>query len=105
MRIPKRFKLSGSDWRVEYKWKLVDEDGNEALGLCDYANRVIYLDRLESRDSKFATFFHEFIHAVLHEAHLTNSGLFHPGTEEIVCRALEERILESFNVRWKVSNE
>lgn len=101
MRIPKHFELNGYEWRVEYKWSLKDDTGVRCDGLCDPTRRVIYLDKLMTRTQKFSTFLHEFIHAVFSEAHISDSGLFKDGAEEIACRALELKLQEYFTIRWK----
>ena len=106
MRIPKEFIIKGKLWSVEYKWNLTDKDPGgppqRMDGLCVVSRRVIQLDRALPKEEKWPVFLHEYVHAVLFEAHI--SGLDGPAgdyIEEVICEALADAFVTSFHVRWK----
>lgn len=83
-------------WRVEYKWGL-QYRGALCDGLCDKENRVIYLRRELSKEEKFSTFVHEFIHAVF--AELEPDIDLWPEDEETITNGLTEALLVNFKMR------
>lgn len=103
MRIPKKFKLKGKEWKVEYKWNLMDE-GEKMDGLCQMQERTILIERSMPRDEKWPVFLHELVHAILFEAHI--SGLDGPAgelLEEVICEAIANGMNDLFSIRWKRS--
>jgi len=101
MNLKKTFPVKGKLWTLEYKWRLTDDDGNPVDGLCDPANRIIYIDRLLPKEQKFSTFIHELFHATFHEAHLGEDGGIDGFAEEVVCSSATDTVLTLFNLRWK----
>lgn len=101
MKIPKEFYIKGKLWRVEYKWRLHDPEHGLCNGLCDFDARTIYIDRLIPKEDKAGVFLHEYIHAVLHEAHLHESGGIAGIIEEVVCASISEAFTSNFNLKWK----
>lgn len=100
-KIPKEFYIKGKLWRVEYKWRLEENGIGKCDGLCEFSERVIYLDRLLPKDQKPKVFLHEYTHAVLHEAHLHENGGLDGILEEVVCESIADALTENFNLRWK----
>lgn len=101
MRIPKEITIKGKTWFIEYKWKLHDPYHGHCHGLCDPAQRIIYLDRLIPKEEKPAVFLHELGHAILHEAHLHESGGVDGFVEEAVVSAFADAFMSLFELKWK----
>lgn len=102
MRIPKKFTVKGKQWRVVIEPNLVHEDGTECDGLCDFENRIIYLDSTLKRRKKKAIFFHELCHILVYEAHINPGVRFSEGVEEILCDAFSDLLITAnTNMKWK----
>ncbi|MNJ94807.1 hypothetical protein D3C87_125100 [compost metagenome] len=101
MKIPKEFYIKGKLWTVEYKWRLEEPGIGKCDGLCDFTLRVIYLDRLISKEDKVRVFLHEYTHALIHEAHLHEAGGIDGILEEVLCESVADGILENFILKWK----
>lgn len=99
MRPPKSFKVKGKLWQLEYKWRLVDDEGHPCDGLCVAATRTIYIDRLASKERKFEAFLHELNHATLFESHLGEAGGVDGFTEEVICAAIADVYLSLFTFK------
>jgi len=99
--IPKEFKIKGKTWRVEYVWRLKHDDGEDCDGLCRPSDRTILLKH-GLKDEKWITFLHEYVHAVLYEAHITaHEGGIDGIVEEVVCDAVADALDNNFTFRWK----
>lgn len=96
IKIPKSKVILGEKWKVSWKWRLVDEDGNECYGLCDFKNRVIFLDRSIPKDMRLQVFFHEELHALFHELCI---GL-HRDIEESIVEGVERYVFKNYKVRF-----
>ena len=96
-KIPKKLTVKGQTWQVSYKWNLHHEDGTRCDGLCDFQNRVIYLDRGATKESKRLAFLHELCHSIIHEAHADVD----PVTEEIIVESISQFMDERFDIRWR----
>lgn len=105
MRYPKTFKVKGKTWRLEYKWRLTDDNGVACDGLCVPKDRVIYLDRLIPKENKFKIFLHELNHAVLHESHLGEMGGVDGFTEEVICASLADHYDSMFKLNFKSAKD
>lgn len=101
MKIRKEFYIKGKLWSVEYRWGLRAKE--KCSGLCDFENRIIYLERSDSKEEKWSTFIHEITHAALYEAHINPSSGLSTESEEIVCDAMEDLLTSLFTFRWKRS--
>jgi len=99
MRIRKEFHVKGKLWRVEYKWRLVDDNGVQLDGLCVPADRVIYLCH-GLGDRKELIFLHELGHAIVSEYGFGSAGL-EPLFEEMLVHAFAMELLEMFQFRWR----
>lgn len=107
MRIPKEFIIRGETWRVEYKWRLTYRN-SPVVGLCDPDIRTIFIDRSLSKEEKWWTFVHEFIHAVLDEYKLgINSKIPYRKLldehEEEIIQALESEFKSNFKMKWRTT--
>ena len=101
MRIPKEFVIKGKTWVVEYKWGLYEGDV-KLDGLCTYQGRIIQIERGLSKSDKWPVFLHEFVHAVLHESHISGlDGYAGEFLEEIICESLANVFNDCFTMRWK----
>jgi Zn-dependent peptidase ImmA (M78 family) len=105
MLIPKTFAINGSIWNVEYKWNLT-YNKQPVDGLCDPVSKTIFIDRSLSKEDKFWTFVHEWMHAVLEE-----NGIGHNSEdpdnklttdqEDRIIATFEAEIKRSFNIKWR----
>lgn len=93
MRIPKELMIRGKQWAVTYKWRLEDD----ADGLTDGANRVIYL-RHGLGGEKLTTFLHELIHAIMYESGIHHTELS-AAAEELICHNVAEEFTSQFIFR------
>lgn len=101
MRIPKKFKIKGKEWTVEYRWNLFDQ-GVKCDGLCEAKDRTVIIDRSIPREEKWPVFLHEYCHAVIFEAHIAGlDGDAGELLEEIICEAFATSLDDCFNMRWK----
>lgn len=91
MKLPKSKMIKGEKWLVRFKWNLRDEEGNECYGLCDFSSRTIFIDRLCPMEMRKQVFFHECLHAVIHELCID------------IPHAVEESIVEGVE-RWVFKN-
>ena len=102
MKIPKQFEIRGKTWRIEYKWRLTYNKA-QVLGLCDFDTRTIYIDRGIDKETKFSTFLHEWLHAVLHEYECGMDNKQSPITrdqEEDIIHAIETELVGAFKLRF-----
>lgn len=65
---PKGLWIRGEWWRIQFVSTLIDEDGKELLGLCDYLECLILVRTRQTPSQRFSTFIHEVIHALHPEA-------------------------------------
>lgn len=100
MKLKKEFYIKGKLWRIEYKWNLRMGD-MRVDGMCEPSERIIYIDRILSKEEKWATFLHELGHAIVHEAHLNEHGGLDGFAEEVVVESYAQALGELFTFRWK----
>lgn len=63
-------------WKVKFEEEVKDDEGTSVAGLCDYANKTIYIatgypKRMSKKDIQYqisCTYWHEWLHAVFHDA-------------------------------------
>lgn len=94
MKLPRKKKIKGNIWRILEIDQPIDDDMEPCWGLCDYVNRIIYIKKKLSKDSKLATYLHEVLHASLHEIAL---DLGHKEDERVVLE-LEKILLGLFKI-------
>lgn len=87
--------IKGSKWKVIKKKKLVDDDGNDLLGQCNFEKRIIYLQKGQANE--IDTLVHEFIHAALFELHLDIG----PVAEEMLTEGLTQALTREFKISKK----
>jgi Zn-dependent peptidase ImmA (M78 family) len=51
-------------YTVKFLKKVKHDDGDICKGICDYNRKIIAVDSNQDHDAQFATFWHEFMHAV-----------------------------------------
>lgn len=100
MRIPKKFKINGNEWRVRH-YKRLSLDGDACDGLCESDTKTIKLVRGMSPEQETLTFLHEFIHASLRELHFTYGDSIPATLEEIICDGLATIFLANFEFTWR----
>ncbi len=88
MKIPKSVLIKGKRWRVRLVKDLRDE-GESIQGLTTYEGRLIQIHADLKGETLGVTFWHEFIHAILWESHVSgNDGSPEDFVEEIICDAI-----------------
>jgi Zn-dependent peptidase ImmA (M78 family) len=95
--IPRKMKIKGNDWTIKKQKEVKDDDGNECLGLCVYEHRKILLEKGMEKSEEIEIFFHELLHAILHEVHLDIGRQ----ADEMLVEALTQEIFKNFNVKIK----
>jgi Zn-dependent peptidase ImmA (M78 family) len=95
--LPKKLSIKGNDWAIKKQTNVKDEDGNECLGLCVYDTKKILLEKGMTKSSELEVFFHEFLHALLHEIHLDIGRQ----ADEMLVEAITQEVFKNFNVRIK----
>ncbi len=94
MKIPKTFLLKGKKWKVKLVAGLCDDDGEKVQGLTSYDDRLIEIEPDQTKEQLKLTFWHEYAHAFLFEAHLNmNDGWVDTLIEEIICEATADAIV------------
>lgn len=89
MKIPKKLKIGGHDYRVLYPYSF--GDGNGAAGLCETMQHTLKIDDkdfygnpIESESYVKVTLLHEILHAI---DGITGHGVF---DNELVCKGTSE---------------
>jgi hypothetical protein len=93
MRIPRRMLIKGEVWKVCYR-KNLKLDGEDCTGLCDAEKRIIYLKKHTKDYDLSDIFFHEYLHAVMHELHIDMNG----DVEEIIVEGMSKCIMDAFEL-------
>jgi len=96
MRIPRKLKIKDKTWQIKTKANL-EHESESVEGLCDFQERKIYIEKGMSHDKSALALLHEFLHASLHENHISLDRHF----EETIVDALSTAILDSFDVTVK----
>lgn len=87
--------IKGERWKVRWKSKLIDENGNECYGLCDSKDRVIWLDRATPKEMINSVLFHEELHALIYELCIELSET----VEESIVEGIERYVFKNYKVR------
>ena len=83
MNIPRSLRIGGIRWRVKFDDNL--NEVNNANGICDRKNCIIFIDSSLSRQQAEVTLLHEILHAICWQ-----SGIL----EQIDCDA-EEKVVNA----------
>jgi len=84
---------------TNYKLKIISdtqkinilENDTEWCGLCDHDNKIIYLDSNPTSSEEFlVTFFHEYLHALLHELSIADD--LEGGVEQLLVDNIAKEI-------------
>lgn len=67
MKLPRVKTIKGEKWKVRMASNLRDDSGNECWGLCAYSKREIFIDKTCPLNMREQVFFHECLHALIHE--------------------------------------
>ena len=103
MNVPREFAINGSIWYVEHKWGLT-YNKSPVDGLCDPSTKIVYIDRSLSKEDKWWTFVHEWIHAVVEEYRIGhNHGGLTTDQEDELITTLETELKRNFSLKWKRS--
>lgn len=102
MRIPKKLIIKGKEWITKKVKSLKDESNEGAYGLTSVDDRVIEFDTKIAEFDKEWVFWHEYMHARLHECGVTgNTGGLSDLAEEIICDDFADFMTNEINWKWK----
>lgn len=94
-KIPKVTKISGTRWRVIPK-RTVTLDGEDCAGLCHYDQHTIEVSvSSECEYTIMCNFWHEWFHAIVHEAGVTLDN----EVEHAITKQVEKHLAS--NVDWR----
>jgi Zn-dependent peptidase ImmA (M78 family) len=98
--FPRHLEIKGATWRVKLRKGLKD-DGEPCSGLTDVNARTITLDSSLTEAALEWVFWHEHMHAVLHESGTTgNTGGISDLAEEIICDNYADAQMR-LKIKWK----
>lgn len=94
-KIPKKISILGREYKIKQGVNLIF-NGVPVLGLCDSDKKVIYIEKNQSPEGKFATLCHECTHGFLYISGLDQK--LSDSENELYCQlftALFEDILKA----------
>jgi hypothetical protein len=101
MRIPRSLMIKGERWSIRHKNNVEDDEHNKCYGICNFEDRVIYLEKGMSKELEAETFIHEVFHAVLYEMHMNLDREI----EEQVIDGLSYAVVNMFDVNIKTNRK
>jgi hypothetical protein len=101
--LPKNFKIKGEVWTVRYTLDLHVPDIGKCDGYCEVETRSIILEKALDNEERWRVFFHELIHAINHELHVTEEGGIDGVLGEIIAEGLTSVLNELFVIKWRGS--
>ena len=101
--LRKTFKIKGYEWRLEYKLDLHVPDIGKCDGFCDVETRTIWLEKALDVEQRWLVFFHELVHAINHELHVTEEGGIDGVLGEIIAEGLTSVLNQLFVFSWRGS--
>ena len=111
MNIPSVVRVGSMYYEVKFSKVPLVENGLQCLGLCDYYNHLILLDRgISDMQTIEVTFLHELVHALLAERkiHLEHMGLTYKQMEEVVDNlaiSLHQLIMDNSEIFENIEEE
>ncbi len=102
-KIPRKFVLDGREWKVRIH-RNVKLRHLILQGLTDPTKREIHIDSALDEAARYATFVHEFLHAVLDAYGLgmnASPPVMSPEEEERLVETLERVLLTKFEMTFK----
>lgn len=67
MKIPKKVRIGGIDYVVQYEERLISDDGKALAGQIDYSEDIIRLEpKVQSTQGMCQTLLHEIMHGIEH---------------------------------------
>jgi len=99
--LPKNFKIKGEVWQISYTFDLHVPGIGKCDGFCDIDTRTILLEKTLTNEEKWRVFFHELIHAINHELHVTEEGGIDGVLGEIIAEGLTSVLNELFVIKWR----
>jgi hypothetical protein len=97
------FKIKGYEWKLRYKLDLHVPDIGKCDGFCDIDTRTIWLEKALNVEQRWLVFFHELVHAINHELHVTEEGGIDGVLGEIIAEGLTSVLNEMFSFAWRGS--
>jgi len=101
--IRRFFKIKGNSWQTKYVLDLHVPDIGKCDGFCNVDERIIYLEKALDQDERWLVFFHELIHAINHELHVTEEGGIDGVLGEIIAEGLTSVLNGMFVFAWRDS--
>jgi len=97
-----KFDIQGATWRVKVCKRIKAEDGTHCSGLTDVDSRTIRIESGLARPDMEWVFWHEYCHALLHEASVVgNDGGLDLIVEEIICDHFANAMTRDKTIKWK----
>jgi len=103
VKLPKRLKIGGHDWRIVFPYQFIESDKN--YGLCDFGMKTIYISAVDTNgkerpeSSVWTSLFHETTHAI---DETLSMGVFAGDGEkmETITDELRESRTEAWSEIW-----
>ncbi len=100
--FPLTFHIQGAKWKVKLCKSVKDEEGHECRGLTDVSKRLIQIEAGLPESETEWVFWHEYCHALLHEASVVgNDGGLDLIVEEIICDHFANAMTRDKTIKWK----
>lgn len=97
MKLPRKIIIKGATWKIKKQKEVYDDDGNACLGLCNFENKIIYLEKQMDSKKMLEVFFHEFIHALTYEIHLDIGEK----AEEMLVESFTQESMKIFDIKCR----
>ncbi len=93
--------ILGQKWKVRMI-KHPEVNGEACFGLCDPDEKTIYIKTGMTAIHTSRVFWHEYLHARLHESGVTlNVGGISPLAEEVICDTMANLLAYELDANWK----
>jgi Zn-dependent peptidase ImmA (M78 family) len=95
---PFNLEIMGETWKVMFIHPVVDTNNNPAYGLCDWPQRVLWIDSELDQSTMAHTLIHEMFHAYVRRSGVYNGNLSHE-MEEILADQFALILTENFDFK------
>lgn len=89
----------GDSWRVEFKHPVKNDNNIQAMGLCDYEAKKIFVDFTLSKKEAEHTLIHEFFHAYVRSGGVANAQISYD-LEEIIADQFAKVLIANFDFKF-----